>query len=63
MMKEVVRAMDTGLLALVGLIAFLVAFTLILARVALMKKSARDEAKNLPLHDDEEIRPSSNHDD
>lgn len=63
MMKEVVRAMDTGLLALVGLVAFLVAFTLILVRVAVMKKSEREAAKNLPLHDEEEFRPSSNHDD
>lgn len=62
MMKEVVRAMDTGILAVIGLVAFLVAFGLILVRVAVMKKSTRDEAKHLPLSDEQEIRTSTNHD-
>mgnify|MGYP000857986553 CR=1 FL=1 len=37
MMKEVVRAMETGSLAYIGLFAFIFAFVLILARVAVMK--------------------------
>jgi len=56
MMKEVVRALETGHLAEVGVIAFFVAFALIVARAFLMAKPDRDAAKQMPL-DDEEVRP------
>lgn len=51
MMKEAVRALETGHLAEIGLLAFVVAFVLILLRVFLLPRSEREEAKNLPLQD------------
>lgn len=62
MWKEVVQSMETGVLAYVGLFAFLFAFVLIVARVVLMKKKERTEAKNLPLDESPEFfaeRPSA----
>lgn len=62
MWKEVVQSMETGVLAYVGLFAFLFAFVLIMARVVLMKKKERTEAKNLPLDENPEFfaeRPSA----
>lgn len=62
MWKEVVQSMETGVLAYVGLFAFLFAFVLIMARVVLMKKRERTEAKNLPLDENPEFfaeRPSA----
>ena len=53
MMKEVVRALETGMLAEIGLIAFVVAFVLIFVRVVLMSKQERDDAKGMPLADEE----------
>ena len=55
MIKEVVRAMETGSLAYIGLFAFIFAFVLIIARVAIMKKSEREEIKNLPLDEPTEF--------
>jgi len=52
MFKEVLRDIDTGILGIIGLIAFFVAFLLIVVRVMTMKKSERNKAKNLPLKDD-----------
>ncbi len=57
MFKEVIRAMETGVLAEIGLFAFLIAFVLIIVRVALLPKKERDEAKHLPLNDPPEIDP------
>ncbi len=51
MMKEVVRALDSGLLPFIGLIAFAVAFIAIVLWAMTMKKEARDAAKQLPLQD------------
>ena len=53
--------METGVLSYVGLFAFLFAFSLIMARVVLMKKKERSEAKNLPLDGNPEFyaEPSS----
>lgn len=51
MMKEAVRALETGHLAEIGLIAFVVAFVLILLRAFLLPKAERDQAKQLPLED------------
>ena len=53
MMQEVVRALETGWLAQVGLIAFVVAFILVIVRVFSMSRKSRDAAKQLPLEDDE----------
>lgn len=55
MWKEVVQSMETGSLAYVGLFAFLFAFTLIVIRVALMKKKERTDAKNMPLDEQPEF--------
>lgn len=52
MMKEAIRALETGDLAVVGLVAFLVAFFLIVARAFLVPKKKRDDAKQIPLEDD-----------
>lgn len=52
MMKEAVRALETGNLAQVGLVAFVVAFVLILIYTFTISKRQREEAKHLPLNDD-----------
>lgn len=59
MMKEVIRSLETGMLSEIGLIAFFVAFLLILARVALMSRDERTKAKNLPLDEADELHPPS----
>ena len=51
MFKEVVRALDSGVFPIIGLIAFAVAFTVIVIWALTMKKEDRDAAKNQPLHD------------
>ena len=60
MMKETLRGIDPGILPIIGLIAFIVAFVLIIIRVMTMKKAEREEAKNLPLDDADEITPTRN---
>jgi len=60
MMKEVVRAMETGYLAYIGLFAFIFAFALIIARVAIMKKKERELIKNLPVDEPTEFYPNQN---
>lgn len=55
MFKEVARALETGILAEIGLFAFILAFALVVIRVALLSKKERTEAKNLPLNDPPEI--------
>lgn len=52
MMKEVVRALETGLLPQIGMVAFLIAFLLVLVFALTMSKRSRDAAKRLPLDDD-----------
>ncbi len=54
MMKEVLRDLQTGPLAVIGLIAFLVAFTLIVIYVIRLPRGAREEAKQIPLEDDQD---------
>lgn len=61
MMREVIRGLEVGALAEVGLIAFVVAFLLILVRVLLMPRRERENAKNLPLDDPEKFFLESNH--
>lgn len=55
MMKDVVRALETGQLGVVSLLAFVLAFVLILIWVFTLSKRKRDEAKQLPLDDDEDV--------
>ncbi len=54
-MKELVRALETGSLAQIGLIAFVVAFLLVVAYAVTRSKGQREDAKNLPLEDDEYV--------
>ena len=53
--KDALRALETGALAEIGLIAFFIAFLLVIAYAFLMTKKQRDDAKQLPLEDDEVI--------
>jgi len=55
MMKETLRAIQTGPLAEIGLIAFLVAFIIILIYAITMSRSAVEHASRQPLEDDHEI--------
>lgn len=57
MMKEVVRAMDTGSLAVIGLVAFAVAFLAVVAYTLTLSKQRRDAAKSLPLDDEAAFLP------
>lgn len=54
MWKDVFRSLDTGVLAEIGLIAFIVTFVLILIRVFTLSKKERDHAKNIPLDEPKE---------
>jgi cbb3-type cytochrome oxidase subunit 3 len=61
MMKEVIRAFETGIIPEIGLLAFFLAFVLIVVRAFMLKRGQRDEYKNMPLDDDEyRIEPPSN---
>ena len=51
MMKEVVRALDPGILPQIGLIAFVVAFVLVVIYAVTMGRSQRAAMKHLPLED------------
>ena len=55
MMKEAIRALETGPLAEIGVVAFAIAFVLVV-----LSKNERDRAKHLPLDDYEEqaIQPN-----
>jgi len=57
MIQEVIRALETGVLAEVGLVAFVVAFTLVVVRAFLLPKRDRDDAKQMPLDDGEAASP------
>ena len=50
-MKETVRALETGALAEVALVAFTVAFVAIVAYAFTLSRARREAAKNLPLED------------
>ncbi len=50
-MKDVIRALETGAMAEVALLAFVVAFVTILVYVFTLERSAIDEMQNLPFHD------------
>ncbi|GAB5535062.1 MAG: hypothetical protein Rubg2KO_13110 [Rubricoccaceae bacterium] len=57
MWKETVRALQTGALAEVAVVAFVVAFVLVCAYAFTMSKRQRDELKNQPLNDAPEFFP------
>lgn len=60
MWKDVFRALETGMLAQIGLIAFIVTFIVILIRVFTISKKERDHAKNIPLDEPKEHYQDSN---
>ena len=51
MYKDVIQSMESGLLPVIGLLAFFVAFTLIIVWAFTMRKEERNAAKNIPLND------------
>jgi cbb3-type cytochrome oxidase subunit 3 len=59
MMKEVVRAFQNITLGEIGLVAFVLAFVLIVIYALTLNKSTRDEAKQIPLLDDELHTPDA----
>lgn len=61
MMKEVVRAIESGVLPEIGLIAFIVAFVLVVIWAMTMKKAHRDAAKQMPLDDPDRVVLPINH--
>ena len=61
MMKEVARAMESGILPEIGLIAFLVAFVLVVIWAMTMKKTHREAAKHVPLDDPDRVVLPANH--
>lgn len=56
MMKETIRALETGAMAEIGLLAFFVAFVLILAYTFLLPKQQCETMSQMPLDDDQPIR-------
>ena len=59
MMREVVHAVETGQLAQVGLVAFFIAFVLVLVYAFTLSRTRREALKNQPLEDD--FFPTENH--
>ena len=55
MWKETVRALQTGALAEVAVVAFVVAFVLVVIYAFTMSKAKREELKNQPLDDAPEV--------
>lgn len=51
MWKETVRALETGALAEIAVVAFMVAFVSIVVYAFTLSKRRREDAKNLPLDD------------
>ncbi len=58
MMKEAIRALETGAFAEIGLIAFVVAFVLMVVYALTLSKDKRDAAKHLPLDDAPDVHPT-----
>ncbi|NNE68919.1 MAG: cbb3-type cytochrome c oxidase subunit 3 [Rhodothermales bacterium] len=58
MIRDILSAVETGVLAQIGLLAFVVAFVAIVAYAFTMRKSARTDAKNLPLNDGKPVTPN-----
>lgn len=61
MFKEVIRSLDSGIMPIIGLIAFIVAFTAILAWAITMRKEDRDAAKQQPLNEANELLAQTKH--
>jgi hypothetical protein len=59
MMKEAIRALETGALGEVGLIAFVLAFVLVLAYAFTLSEASRERLERLPLEDDEPASSTS----
>ncbi len=59
MWKESIRALQTGALAEVAVVAFVVAFVLVVAYALMLPKRTRTELKNLPLDDADEVSPDA----
>ena len=57
MWKETVRALQTGALAEVAVVAFVVAFVLVVAYALTLSKRTREEIKRQPLDDAAEFFP------
>jgi cbb3-type cytochrome oxidase subunit 3 len=57
MWKETLRALETGALAEIAVVAFFVAFVLVVAYALTMSKRTREQIKNQPLHDALEVFP------
>ncbi|MDX1420250.1 MAG: hypothetical protein R3181_09815 [Rubricoccaceae bacterium] len=53
MMKDAIRALETGALAELGLLAFVLAFVLVVAYTVTRPKGEREAAKHLPFDDGE----------
>lgn len=51
MWKDALRALETGALGEIGLVAFVVAFVLVVVYAMTLSKGHRDHLKNLPLDD------------
>jgi cbb3-type cytochrome oxidase subunit 3 len=62
MWKETVRALETGALAEIAVVAFMVAFVSIVVYAFTLSKRQRTDAKNMPL-DDAPPAPESSPDD
>lgn len=62
MWKDTVRALQTGALAEVAVVAFVVAFVLVVAYALTMSKRQREDLKQQPLADDAEFFPESDPD-
>ncbi|MDX1440568.1 MAG: cbb3-type cytochrome c oxidase subunit 3 [Rubricoccaceae bacterium] len=56
MMKDVIRALQTGSLAEIALVAFVLAFVLVMVYTFTISKKRRDHAKNLPLEEDTPVQ-------
>ncbi|GAB5518472.1 MAG: hypothetical protein RhofKO_07230 [Rhodothermales bacterium] len=59
MHKALVRSLETGVLAEIGLVAFFVAFVLLVIWAFTLKPSERDAAKQQPLNDADPIFPKT----
>ena len=57
MWKETVRALETGALAEIAVVAFVVAFVLVVAYALTMSKRDREALKHQPLDDAPEFLP------
>jgi len=55
MIRDLLATIDTGVLAQVGLFAFMIAFATILVYTFTLRKEDREAAKHLPLDDSDEI--------